>query len=396
MAAILPAGVQAKYYAKIEGTFDTVADFVGADAVPLNTLEITPTREFHKSAERVGSASLQREIEGMSGGTWSATFYAKPNGTTVTLQPDAGAFLEAAFGNVNNSGDVTYRMHDGTNEVTTAKSLQIARAAGAGFYEVINGAWVEQCDFEITGNAETVISVSGGFASYGYSFGATLASQQTTNTDIVLATGHGSRIGVGAAIQFNDGGSVTNNTTGFRVTAVSGDTITVHAATGATLSASTTVEPFAPAQTLTTNSPIGGVGCGLSVGGVALGMISFKASIKTGIHGLSAEATTSKPNRLSMGEREVTGEISSYFLASATATEDISRIVGAAHSGTTYALIARAGADTTKARMKINVPAARLDVSPVSLPEAEEATVAMSFMARQGSANGDEISVDFD
>ena len=125
-------------------------------------------------------------------------------------------------------------------------------------------------------------------------------------------------------------------------------------------------------------------------------MISFKASIKTGIHGLSAEASADRPTRLSRGAREVTGEVSHYFIASESGGDDVSLFVGAAHSGTVIPIVARAGADVSKARMKINIPAARFEISPVAIPEAEEATVSMSFVARQSAANGDEISIDFD
>ncbi|MAB56162.1 MAG: hypothetical protein CL524_01295 [Aequorivita sp.] len=403
MATILPIGVQAKYFAKVEATYDTVQELVAADAVPLIDLEITPTKEFHASKERVGSASLQREVAGVSGGTWSASFYAKPNGSTVTTAPDVGVFLKAAFGDENTSSDVSYRFTTGSAEVFTPTSLQLARYVGEALYETISGCWIESCDVEIVGNAETVINVSGGFASFGYCYGAQIngAISSTSATTVTLDSGTAERLGVGARIQFKEpGGTVINGaaSTGFRVTYVntSADIITFTPAVGATVADDSVVQPFTLAQTLTTNNPLGGVGCGMSIGGTAVGMISFKVSIATGIHGLSAEATASKPNRLAQGARSVTGTIESYFLTSDTATEDISRLIGTAHEGGTLALIARAGEDTTKQRMKINVPAARLEVTPVAVPEAEEATVSINFVARQASAVGDECSIDFD
>ena len=397
MATILPVGVQAKYFAKIETTYNTNSGFAGTTAVPLINLEITPSYEFHASKERVGTASLQREVAGIKGGTWSASMYAKPNGTTVTVAPDVGEILKAAFGDENTSGDVTYRMHDGTNEVTTPLSLQIARHAGNAFYEVINGAWVEQVDLEIVGNAETVINVSGGFASYGWCYGGQInGTHSTSDATIQMYSNTSERIGVDSRIQFSDGED--NSGAGYHVTAVDNttDIITISPGLAGAVAGDTFIQPLTPAQTLTTNNPIGGVSCGLSIGGTAVGLISFKCSMKTGIHGLSAEASATAPNRLSLGAREVTGEIQSYFLTSETAAEDISRIVGGAWNGATLALVARAGADTTKERMKINVPSARLEVSPVTLPEAEEATVTINFVARQSAANGDELSVDFD
>ena len=256
---------------------------------------------------------------------------------------------------------------------------------------------MEQVDLEIVGNAETVINVSGGFASYGWCYGGQInGTHSTSDTTIQMYSNTSERIGVDSRIQFSDGED--NSGAGYHVAAVdnTADIITISPGLAGAVAGDTFIQPLTPAQTLTTNNPIGGVSCGLSIGGTAVGLISFKCSMKTGIHGLSAEASATAPNRLSLGAREVTGEIQSYFLTSETAAEDISRIVGGAWNGATLALVARAGADTTKERMKINVPSARLEVSPVTLPEAEEATVTINFVARQSSANGDELSIDFD
>ncbi|MAH45401.1 hypothetical protein CMI37_06205 [Candidatus Pacearchaeota archaeon] len=398
MATIIPTGVQTKFFAKVEGDFNTVTGFATSDAVPLNSLEITPNYEFHPSKEKVGTASLQNEIAGLKGGTWTASFYAKPDGATVTVEPDCSPFLIAAFGEADTSGDVSYRMHDGSSEITSTSSLQISRQAGANLYESIGGAWIEQLDIEIVGNAETVINVSGGFASYRWCYGAQVSgSHSTSDTTIQLNSGEGERIGVGARIQFSDGED--NGGHGYDVTAVDNTTDIVTVSPGLIngVADDVFVEALDKAQVFTsTANPIGGVGCGLSIGGVAVGLISFKASLKTGIHGLSAEASATGPTRLSRGAREISGEIASYFLTSETATSDISRIAGGAWNGTTTAIIARAGPDTTKQRMKVNVPAARINVSGVSLPESEEATITLTFTGRQASANGDELSVDFD
>jgi hypothetical protein len=45
--------------------------------------------------------------------------------------------------------------------------------------------------------------------------------------------------------------------------------------------------------------------------------------------------------------------------------------------------------------MKIQLPAIRPEVTAVEIPEAEEATVTINFVARVASTDGDEISVDF-
>ena len=101
MATYVPVGVQQKFFAKLETTFDTVSAFASADAVPLVSLDFQPKKDYLPSKERVGTASLQREVAGEAGGTWTATFYVKPNGSSVTTEPDTGAFLKAAMGAVD-------------------------------------------------------------------------------------------------------------------------------------------------------------------------------------------------------------------------------------------------------------------------------------------------------
>lgn len=400
MATILPIGVQAKYFAKLETTYDTNSGFAVTDAVPLINLDITPTYEFHPLKERVGSASLQGEVKGTSGGTWSASMYLKPYGAGAanTTPPDVGpAILAAAFGDETASGGVTYRMHDGSDEVSAAKSLQISRQAGSAFYEVINGAWIEQVDVEVVGNAEPLINVSGGFASYGWCYGGQLnGSHSTSDATIQLNSGEGERIGVGARIQFSDGED--NGGHGYDVTAVdvSTDIITISPGLVAGVGDDTFVQPVDKSQTLSANGPLDGVTGAASVFGTAsMGYISCKASMKTGIHGLATEATTTKPNRLSMGAREVTGELQCYFLTSETAAEDIGRLTGGAWNGASGEIVVTVGSGATLVSATLTFPNARIEVTPVSLPEADEATATINFTARQSATGGDEFKLFF-
>ena len=400
MATIIPVGVQAKYFAQLESTYNTRAGFAVTDAVPLLNLEITPTYEFHALKERVGSASLQGEVKGTKGGTWSATMYLKPYGpgADAATPPDVGpAILTAAFGNELLSGGTRYRMHDGSNEVTAAKSLQISRQAGSAFWEQINGAWIETIDFEATGNAEPTITVSGGFANYSYCFGGQMnGAHSTSDTAIQLKSNHAERVSVDATIQFSDGED--NGGHGYHVSAVdtATDIITISPGLAAGVSGDTFIEPIDKAQTLSVNGPLDGVTGSMTLFGTSnMGFISFKVSMKTGIHGLASEATNATVSRLSMGAREVTGEMQCYFLTSETAAEDIGRVLGGAWNGTSGAIVTNIGSGSSLATAQFNLPNARLEVTPVSLPEADEATVAISFVARQDSTGGDEFNLFF-
>ena len=401
MATYLAAGVEARFYAVKETTYNTLVTIAGTHAMPLIDMKLTPTRDYTKSKERTGTASLRHEIPGKKGGTWSASFYAKV-GAAATTAPDCGDLMLAAFGDENTTTDVSYRMHDGTNEVTAPTTLQLVRHAGKGIMEIANGAWVEQVDIEATGNEEAIISVSGGFASFGWCYGALVeGSHAAADTTIEVEAGTAERVGVNSLVQFikTDGTVYDNSSAGYKVTAVNGSTdiVTISPAleVGSSLDDAAEMLPFTPDQTLDTKTPLEVTGAALTIGSNSgMGFISGKVSMATGIHGLDKEGTSTTSTRISRGAREVTGEIQAYFIASGAAGEDVSRYAGDAWNGTVQAITLRIGPAASD-RMVINIPAARIEVSEVEIPEAEEATVNFSFVARKSSSDGDELSVDF-
>jgi hypothetical protein len=150
------------------------------------------------------------------------------------------------------------------------------------------------------------------------------------------------------------------------------------------------VTPVLPAFTLGSGTILGGIACGLSIGGTAIGAISYKMTLDTGIHALVKEATANRPNRLSRGPRqiEVSGEL--YYL------EEGANFLGGAWRGTTRAFIARFGDDVAGARMKVNTPATRINVTSPDEQEAAEATWSFTGVPRQSSANEDELNITFD
>lgn len=398
MATYIPVGVEQKFFAKAEATFDTAAAFASADAVPLVSLDIQPQKNYLPSKERVGTASLQREVAGEAGGTWTATFYIKPNGSSVTTEPDTGVFYKAAMGAVDTSSTVKYEFKDSSGEIETITTLQIAKHVGKGRYEIINGCWVESLEVELTGNAENTVTVSGGFATFGFCYGAKVDGiHSSADTTIDVETNDGKRIGVNSFIQFDDAGTVRNNSNaGYKVTAVTADNITIDPGLEAGIADDTEIQPFTPSQTLTTNDPIFGTGNYLwnSDLSVSMALISGKLTIATGHHGLTAEGQFGKAKRVARGERSVTGECNVYFIASDDNATDWSKFIGGAHSGATWNFFMGAGG-ASMAGVQLLVPKGRFEVSGVSDAEAEESTVALSFVARQSATAGDECAINF-
>ena len=398
MATRLATGTQQKFWGMVETAFNTVQKPVADDALPLLNLDINPTQEYLKNMERTGTASTKNEVAGKEGGTWSATFYVKPNGSSATTAPDCGAILKAAFGYEDTTTDVTYSCHSSGADKTEPLSLQFHKTSGTQFYETASGCWVESVEFSIGANELATITASGGFCSYGFAKGATInGAGDAANAFVVVDANQAQRFRAGAYVQFRETPSSVNNNSGnfYLVTGIDSATHKVNLSPNAqTFDDDSTIESAAHAQTLTTNSPVSPVESDLSLGGTSMGFISASVNYTTGIKARD-EAGQATPVGLSLGAREVTGSFNCFHDTNNAATSDISRVVADAWNGTTLAAIVRAGANTSTEMMKIQLPAIRPEVTAVEIPEAEEATVTINFVARVASTDGDEISVDF-
>src|SRR5574343_16817 len=381
----LPQGYQLETWVKAESAFDTATAFVATDAFYANEFKLDPELKVNKSKEHTGSASLENHFEGKRGGKWSTKCYVKPNAAGTA--PDIGEILKAGFGTETVSGgtSVTYSFND--NDPT---SIQMAMKAGDGLYQSAFGAWVEQLDFEITGGQEPEFSGSGGFASFGWAYSGTCGATHGSGVSTVtLGAGQAGRFGVGGRVKF---ASDTNGGAGYLITAVnnSAPSITISPSLVTGVTNGDAITPVSLSKTVG-GTVAGGIACDLSIDGSSFGLISAKISIKTGIHGLDKEATTNRASRIAKAMREISGELQVYFIDTNHGIH-----LGRAWDMTTRNLVIRAGPNTAAQRMKINLPKSLLMVSPVELPDAEEATVTIKFESRKNAAAADECTVVFD
>ena len=399
MGVTAAAGMDQATWAKLEASYDTLQRFVATDAVGLNELKLEPSQAYLRSKEHLGTASLVDEIKGKAAGKWSAQSYVKPNGAGVA--PDVGDMVKAAMGAVTvvASTSVTYSFNS-----LAPPTLQLARAIGTQLYECVTGAWVEELTIEVVGNQPALFNWSGGFATYGWVFGAGVYTPSTVSeaaTSFTLAESSRGKIGVGACIKI---GTDDNSGTGYLVTGYDPDnaTVTFAPALAATQTGATLVVPFTPSQTIGGNI-LSGVNCGLSFdgGSTALGMNSCKVNIKTGFHGLDKEATASKVTGVSRGRREVMFEANAYY--DATTGTHTQRWLGmgmdgfvAGFNGADANILARIGSNTVAKRLKLVAAKARVEVVPVNVPDEEEATVDIKAVARMASAANDELTLVFD
>lgn len=382
----IPEGQLARFFGKTEVTYDTVQAFVAGDGMGLDDLKIEPTPFYNPTKERVGTASEQAMTAGVKGGKWSAISAVKPQ--TAGTAPDVGELIKAALGvETDGASDVIYSLSD-----TVRNSLQMARHVGDGLYEVATGCAVEQLDIECQGGADPKLTFSGFFATYGWVYGTTVVNNESSSaTQIEYNASHPGNLGVNGRVKF---GTEDNSGAGYLITAVNQTAnpphITISPGLANGVSEGAVIAPFTPTPSLG-GTIIGGQSCGLTVDAVATGFVGLTMSVKTGHHARDKEATATRPTGIIGGKREITGELTVYFKD----TEN-GKILGRAWDGTTRALIIRLGPDVAGSRMKISVPKAFVEVTPIEVPESGEAMAKIKFRALMNSAAADELVITFD
>lgn len=367
-------------FVKVESAYDTPAAFTSDHGFGYDDMKITPKLDWRKWKEHVGTASLQGESKGKQGGEFSVTAKIKPNGAAIAPQLDP--FIRA--------GGFAYDGGEYVLQANQLLSLQVGRKTGNSLYEVINGLWISKQEIKVEGSNDALMTFNGGFASYGALLGVPVTGAATYLagvTQIAMAAAHAFKVRPGVSVAF---GTQSNSGAGYRITAVSSDgltlTFTPALAVGG-LGASQTITPIVPTSTIA-GEVVGGVEDGLTIAGTSVGFISYQMTHDTGIHGLDKESSANRPNRLAGGERSIAVEMMFYFL------DENAGLLGKAWDGTVQRFQCRAGPDTAGSRFITETPALRLNVSPIELPDAEEATWKATGVARQDAAFEDELMFD--
>lgn len=385
-------GVDEVFFSRIETVFDEITNdianaiFVGADAMGLVSLDFAPTLAFTESEEKTSDPDLVTEIKDKQGGTWTGVAYFKPG--AVGVAPDIDPMLLAGFGDRTIVGgtSVEYIL----DQVQPA-SLLLAKRNLDGSYEVVSGAWIETIVFSITGGAIPTMTFTGGFASYGFMFGAPQTDNAGYNgvgTVTLDNTGDAKRIRRGAVIAF---GSEDNGGAGYTVTDrdTSAETIDFLPVLANPLVGVTNVVPFNPTPVLT-GTILGAINDNVVVDGTSLGNIAYTGTLTTGIHALDREHTTDRPNRIGRGTRRFSADMEFYFL-----NENVADL-GAAWDGNITAINCRVGPAVAAQRATLKSPAARLNVAQVVTPADVEATWVGNHMNRTAAAANDMFSMIFD
>lgn len=382
-------GWQSLYFGKAEATYDTVSAFAATDALPLDDLKFEAAMDLKRSKAHQGHPDAQIMIPGRYSGKWTAVTEARS--AAAGTAPRWGRLLKAAFGEeaIVGGTSVTYNLLG-----TAPGSLQLARYVGAGLYEVVTGAWVEQVDIESAGNGDAKLTFSGGFATYGWCYSTdvgTGGAAQNAAT-VPYATANKGNLGKNAVVQI---GARTNGGSGYTITSVD-DSATPPAVSISPVLEDAVVEgddikPLLPTPTWPTETIIRPGEDSFSLDGNSLGLIGGKLSIKTGIHPVDKESTSLRPSGLLRGEREVSGDFQVYYLDKTTAPY-LGRAFASTH--VTRAVIWRIGPSTAAKKITVTIPKGAPTVVPLDIPAAEETTVNIKLVqAERSSADHDAINI---
>ena len=390
------ANVLAQYWAKLEATFDTPQAVAATDAVNLEELTLEPSMEWEEVVQHVGTASLQDEIAGVEGGSWSAVAWLQPGAVGNDYDPDIGpALLKPAMGSATVGSSTAVYEFDDSVALSTQLSRYIAGSGNDMLWEQGNGCWVESGTIDWSGTGIPKLTLSGGFARFEYLYGAPTVDgvHSSSVTTINVTTGMIDQIRSSGSllVKFD---AEDNSGSGYAVTAVDVDNeqLTISPGLAGGLSGGEKIIPLAPSQTLAATGILGGVSGDLQIDTVSHAMLDSKLDWTTGLKPITGEGTANRPSGIVLAEeRKVSVSLSAAF------RQEMAKHAGIGYRRTTATrgLVQRIGVATAGKRLTITTPAVRFGVAPVSLPNADFGQFALAGTCRQSSTAGDEMKLTF-
>jgi len=310
---------------------------------------------------------------------WTIDCLLRPSGTAGTA-PDIGNVLKHLFGteSIDTGVSVTYSFLE--DPTSLSASIYVARSeTQEGVYgAVVNKATVSW------GEGLAKVSFSGEGTDY-INAGYALATISTSST--LLTVDDGSQFSAYGIVQLGDD---DNTGAGFRIESISGNDLTLSAATS--VASSSSVKAFLPDPTYT-GDPLGGTAGSLSLdaGGTTIVHLPSTFDVANGVTLMTQEALQSKASDvLAAGIREVTPNLS--FLV----TRENNDLVNEFRAKGEEDLLLTLG-DTAADRFKIDAPKVEFDAGDQDSPEeGVEKWSATGPAFASASSGGDECTFVFD
>lgn len=379
MAGDYIVGREEQVYISEQSTFGTLVWPAAGDAIKHLKCTIERKEERTPRRDQRGTRSRGETVVGRRSVTWSLSGLLIPSGSAGT-PPDAGLIFKHAFGveTINAGVSVVYSLLRDLE--ATLKGLSIHRYANH-MHQAARDAIVQELSIKASGSGEAEFEASGDAAEEILTGSSTLAVAAALGaTSITVAAGDGVKYSVDSQI---DVGTSTNH----RVSAISGDVLTLATGLAAAQGVGVAIVPNKPAAT-TAGSPVSGIIGQYQIDAATVKIISASVKLSNKLKMRNNEYGSSVAQGFASPEmREVTFEKELYL------TKDYLKYYGHARQLVQKDLALTIG-NTAGKRAVIDMDKTEFDIPAIELAEADEATIKVAGSALPTGVE-DEIRLTF-
>jgi len=389
---LYPLGREERFFLKKEATCGVFVKPVSADAMKILSSSMGYGQERVNRDDKDATTRDRRErLSRREEMPWGAESYFIPSGSAGVL-PDMSDALEAAFGQVaNDYTTITYSF----NQTQHPPSLQIAREESRVSEEVMNGCRVDELTLSGSGGDEVKCSFSGHGTAHNASHRAHFGTTDGVNNRIQLTEAGDYELfeaDTVVALLKPDGTYEDNGGAGYHIDSVDQALNRLTLAAGEIPPALTTLPvcPWLPAET-TVGSPALAIIGSVTLDGVEVPVMSWSITVRNNLKVINDEFGSSGPSDMLAMIRDVEGNLALRL------RRDQAIHYAKSKSYTGRNLIITWGSLTTGGRRcRFLAPNIEFTVPEIEVPQEEEVTISMDFVALQNAVANDSATLTID
>jgi len=396
-------GRDLKFFVTAETAYNPVATSiqtpVATDAMQVLSSSMEFTHERKDRADSRQTRSLLERITGRKEVSWSCESYVTPRGVATTAGGtgtdgvngnDQHVLLRSSFGSSSVSGSGTRYDLTSTQVFPTMTLFREASEVGM---EAVIGAYVEELKIMGSGGDEPKFSWSGTASKHIFTGTSEVTTGGTTTFEV--ATNECRNFEPGSLVKSTTSAPAVETATAV-VQSVEvgggtlGDDLVTLTATH-TFTAASTITPYTPATTTTAQPPLNGISGSISLNAATdLPITAFEVTVTNNQKAINDEAFTDEVTDFIPGYRSVTGSLT------VRARADQMKEIGMRKAFTSRVVtLVMGNAATPGGFVTIALGKVEFDSSAIEIPEAEEATFTLPFVAF-GTSGDDEVTLTFD
>lgn len=353
----------------------------GAARKPYQLSVLSSSMSYEQARTNRADTSQTRDyFERISGNktvTWGCECYLMiPDLTALSVNPDWRYLMSSALGEETTTGAgpyvITYSLTQGQ---TNQYPMTLMRELNGVMSETVWGAVAEEMTISVAQGDDPKLSFSGTASDYAAT-ATTTVNDGSPSGDTIQVT-NAQAMSVNSVIKIgNDDGS---SNTGFYVTSIdtTASTITLNEAVSSVSDGDAIIPMFDEDISNVGGSIVNGITGQLSIGGTPNFEInSFSLTVKNNFKAIN-EAFQAAVQDYIPGRRDITGEI-----VVTGAKDKIKTLIQRYNFDTSNNMVARFGGTATGAeKMTVTIAKPEFNFSEVTVPEAEEVTITLPFVA---------------